>query len=157
MKKIASIPAGHFFAGLFWLAVAILVFVGVAPLPEAEGGVIGPASFPRTLGFSLLILVIFYWVQSRQEEKVEIFGEETGAVSRVVLLLALSYGTVYLWEVVGALPMLILLCAVELKWVEGYPWKKVVPVGLILSAGIWLVFTRFLGVSLPYGILIWLY
>jgi len=58
---------------------------------------------------------------------------------------------------VGALPMLILLCAVELKWVEGYPWKKVVPVGLILSAGIWLVFTRFLGVSLPYGILIWLY
>jgi hypothetical protein len=53
--------------------------------------------------------------------------------------------------------MLILLCLVELKWVEGYGWRKAVPVGFILSAGIWLVFTQLLGVSLPYGILIWLY
>jgi putative tricarboxylic transport membrane protein len=157
MKKIFPIPLGHFFAGLFWLAVAILVFVGIAPLPAAEGGGIGPASFPRILGFSLLGLGLLYWVQSRQEKKVEVFGEEREAVHRVALLLALSYGTASLWEAVGALPVLILLCFVELKWVEGYSWKKAVPVGLILAAGVWLVFTRLLGVSLPYGVLIWLY
>jgi len=157
MKKIFSMPLGHFFAGLFWMAVAVLVFVGIAPLPAAEGGVIGPASFPRVLGFSLLGLVILYWIQSRREATVEIFGEERRVVRRVVLLLALSYGTAFLWEQAGALPMLILLCLVELKWVEGYSWKKAVPVGLILSAGIWLVFTRLLGVSLPYGILIRFY
>ena len=150
-------PPGHFFAGLFWLGVAVLVFVGIASLPAAEGGAIGPASFPRVLGFALLGLVLLYWIQSRQEEEVEIFGEERGAVSKIALLLALSYGIAYLWEQVGALPMLIFLCVVELKWVEGYGWKKAVPVGLILSAGIWLVFTRLLGVSLPYGILIWFY
>ena len=157
MEKIGSIPLSHFFAGLFWLAVAILVFVGIAPLPEAEGGGIGPASFPRTLGISLLILVILYWVGSRKEGKVEFFEAGAGGLGKVALVLAISYGTAYLWEKVGALPMLLLLCLVELRWVEGYGWKKVVPVGVTLAVGIWLVFTRFLGVSLPHGILILLY
>jgi hypothetical protein len=157
MKRIFSIPLAHFFAGLFWLALAVLVFLGIASLPDAEGGAVGPASFPRILGISLLFLVVLYWVQSRKEEKVEFFEGGAGALGKIGLVLFLSYGTAYLWEKAGALPMLLVLCLVELRWVEGYGWKKTVPVGLTLAFGIWLVFTRFLGVSLPHGVLILLY
>ena len=157
MKKIGSSPLGHFFVWLFWMVLAALVFVEIASLPGAEAGAIGPASFPRILGISLLALAGIYWFQSRKEGRVELFEGGSGTLGKVGLILALSFGTAYLWEIVGALPMLLVLCFVELKWVEGYGWKKTVLIGLALALGIWLVFTRFLGVSLPYGVLILLY
>ncbi len=157
MKKILSIPPGYFFAGLFWLILTALVFIGIASLPDAEGGGIGPASFPRVLGVGLLVLAILYWIQSRKEGKIELFEGGARTLGKVGLVLVLSYGTAFFWEPVGALPMLLVLCLVELMWVEGYGWKKAVPMGLVLAFGIWAVFTRFLGVSLPHGVLIWLY
>ena len=69
----------------------------------------------------------------------------------------LAFAAAYLWEMVGALPILLVLSIIELKWLEGYGWIKVVTVSLILSIGVWLVFTVLLGVSLPLGLLLMFY
>jgi hypothetical protein len=72
-------------------------------------------------------------------------------------LSALVLASILLWAPLGALPVLVALSIIELKWIEGFSWPRVLAVGLSLSIGMWAVFTQLLGVNLPLGILLWLY
>jgi len=143
--------------GLFWLGVAVLVFWGIGSLPPAEAGGLGPASFPKLLALSLLGLIVVYWFQSIKDAAISLRNEAGGSVLKAAALLALAYAAAFLWERAGALPVLVVFSVIELRWIEGFAWAKVMAVGMPLSIGMWLIFTQLLGVSLPLGLLMWFY
>lgn len=158
MRKFLPIPLGQFFMGLFWLGLAFLVFRDIASMSDAEGGGMGPASFPKILAVSLTLLVAVYWFQSRMGKTVPVSGPvKTGDALKAACLVLLAFAAAYLWESVGALIILFVLSIVELKWLERFGWKRVAAVTLIVSVGTWLVFTALLGVSLPLGLLLRFY
>lgn len=158
MRKFFPLPLGQFLTGLFWLSIAGLVFREITSLSAAEAGSMGPATFPRILAVSLSVLVALYWLQSREAKTIAFF-ETAGKrdALRAAFLVALAFAAAHLWETVGALPILLVLSLVELRWIERFGWIKVFAVGMVLSVGIWLVFTMLLGVSLPLGLLLWFY
>jgi len=140
------------------LGIAFLVFWGIASLSAAEVGSMGPATFPMVLAVSLSILVILYWIQSRGEAAAPLFEKGKGPDAlRALALVFLAFGAAYLWESLGAPVILLMLSLVELKWIEGFGWKRALAVGVVLPVGTWLVFTALLGVPLPLGLLRWLY
>ncbi len=158
MKLANAIPRGQLLVGLFWIGLAAFVGYGIRKLPPAEPGGLGPATFPKILAVGLLGLVALYWLQSRKAERIPLSKDGTaGRFVKPVCLSALAFISALLWEPVGALPVLVLLSIVELRWVEGFSWPRVLTVGLVLSIGMWAVFTQLLGVSLPLGLLILLY
>lgn len=158
MKLANVIPRGQLLVGLFWIGLAALVVYGIRKLPPAEPGGLGPATFPKILAVGLVGLVALYWLQARKGERIPSEKSGTaGSILKPVCLSALAFIAAMLWEPVGSLPVLVLLSIVELRWIEGFSWPRVLTVGLALSAGMWAVFTQLLGVSLPLGVLIWLY
>jgi hypothetical protein len=158
MRKFLSIPLGQFFMGLFWFGMAFFVFRDIASMSDAEAGGMGPGTYPKILAVGLTLLVFIYWLQSRKKQAAQVSEPvKMGDALKAALLVLLAFAAAYLWDVVGALPILLLLSLIELKWLEGYGWIKTVAVSLILSIGVWLVFTVLLGVSLPLGLLLMFY
>jgi hypothetical protein len=158
MKPAIPVPLGRLLTGLFWTGIAILVLYGTRNLPPGDPGGLGPATFPRILAISLFGLVAIYWIQSRKAASVPFLKSAvTGSVLKSATLSALALASTVLWAPLGALPVLVALSIIELKWIEGFGWPRVLAVGLSLSIGMWVVFTQLLGVSLPLGILLGLY
>lgn len=158
MKPVTPIPLGQLLVGLFWAGMAVLVFFGIKNLPPADPGGLGPATFPKVLAISLVGLVAIYWVQSRRVASISFLkGAASQSVLKSAALSALALASILLWAPLGALPVLVALSIIELKWIEGFSWPRVLAVGLSLSIGMWAVFTQLLGVNLPLGILLWLY
>ena len=158
MRKFIPFPLGQFFMGLFWLGMALLVFWEIVSMSAAEAGSMGPATFPKILAACLTLLVGVYWFQSRKAKAIPFF--ETAKIRDVlkaVFLVVLAFAAAYFWERLGALTILLGLSLIELRWIEGFGWIKVLAVGLVLSVGTWFVFTMLLGVSLPLGLLLWFY
>ena len=158
MRKFLPIPLGQFFMGLFWSGIAFFVFRDIASMSAAEAGGMGPGTYPKILAVCLTLLVFVYWFQLRKKKTVPVSEPaKIGDVLKAVFLVLLAFAAAYLWEIVGALPILLALSLIELKWLEGYGWIKTVVVSLLLSIGVWLVFTVLLGVSLPLGLLMMFY
>lgn len=158
MKLGSAIPPAQLLVGLFWIGLVVLVFYGIRGLPPAEPEGLGPATFPKILAVGLLGLVALYWIQSLKAARIQSSKDDAGgSIFKSICLCALAFITALLWEPVGALPVLVLLGIVELRWIEGFSWPRVLMVGLSLSIGMWAVFTQLLGVSLPLGFLILLY
>ena len=153
-KKCGVFPLPQFLAGLFWLCLAAVVLAGLLSLPKAEEGGIGPRAFPFGLAVLLIVLSVLYLFQSRKQDGVEIFEGETKDIRKMFLLVTLSLCAAFLWEPLGAYPVLLVFCLTELRWIEEYPWKKVIGISALSVATVWLVFTKALGLNLPLGILL---
>lgn len=153
-KKLGSIPLPQVLAGCAWLCLAVLVFVGLSPLPRAEAGAVGPRAFPSGLAVSLIVLSVLYIFQSRKQEGVKLFDGEGRDIFKMFLLVFLSLSAAFFWEELGAFPVLLIFCVAELRWIEDYAWKKVIGLSVLFTAGVWLVFTKALGLNLPLGILL---
>jgi putative tricarboxylic transport membrane protein len=158
MRKLIPLPLGQFIMGLVWLGVAVLVFWETVSMSAAEAGGMGPATFPKILAVSLALLVGVYWFQSRKAKAIPFFeAAKMRDVLKTVFLVVLAFTAAFLWESLGALVILLALSLIELRWIEGFGWVKVLAIGLVLSVGTWFVFTVMLGVSLPLGLLLWFY
>jgi hypothetical protein len=158
MRKLLPMPLGQFFMGLFWFGIAFFVFRDIVSMSDAEAGGMGPGTYPKILAVSLTLLVCVYWFQARKNRAAAV--SEPAKISDAVkaaFLVVLAFAAAFFWEKVGALPILLALSFIELGWLEGFGWKRVVAVGLVLSLGIWLIFSQLLGVSLPLGLLMWFY
>ncbi len=147
-------PRAQGLVGLFWLGLAGLVLWGAAGLSEEPDAAIGPAFFPRALAVALLVLVPLYWLENRRALAVALWegGGRTGG--RMAGLLAAGLLAAWLWEPLGGLPTLFLLCFCELKWVEGRGLGRTLLVAGIITLTVWLTFCRMLGVNLPWGVLL---
>jgi putative tricarboxylic transport membrane protein len=158
MKPANAISLGQLLVGLFWVGLAALVFYGIRSLAPAEPGGLGPATFPKILAVSLSALVALYWFQSWKAAPIPFLKKDGGgSLLKAACLSGLALSAALLWEPVGALPVLVALSLIELRWIEGFSWVRVLCVGLTLSIGMWVVFTQALGVNLPLGILMWFF
>ncbi len=151
-KKVGPVPLPQVLAGCFWLCLATLVLIGISSLHQE--GAVGPVTFPLGLAVSLVGLSILYLFQSRKQEAVKVFEGERRDVLKMALFVCLSLGAAFAWERLGAFPVLLILCLTELRWIEEYPWKKVIWISVMFTTGVWLVFTEALGVNLPLGIML---
>jgi hypothetical protein len=151
-RKRGLVPLPQFLAGCFWLCLAILVLIGISSLHQE--GVVGPVTFPLGLAICLAGLSVIYMFQSRKQKGIELFEGEKRDAFKMAMFVCLSLSAAFAWEKLGAFPVLLILCLTELRWIEGYPWKKVIRISLMFTAGVWLVFTKALGVRLPLGMLI---
>jgi hypothetical protein len=70
------------------------------------------------------------------------------------VLLGLSM--IVLWERLGVVATVLIVSAIELKFLERYSWGKSILVGLLISLITWTIFQVILGVPLPAGIFTWL-
>lgn len=142
---------GDVVAGLF------LILIGIAVINGAMGLRIGtptepqPGFFPFVSATVLIILSLILLIQAFRGSSTGI--QAFGDLWRPVLLtVGLLFYSIVL-DPLGYVIATIILSAVILRVLDTRTWWKVAAVSLVLSIGSYILFDRFLGVTLPRGIL----
>lgn len=141
---------------LIWIVVAGLIGF-TRGLPYIQEGAPGPRFMPVVLAVSLGILNVLYFADvffSKRAKPLIMPNLSELAGPAAYVLLGLSM--IVLWERLGVVATVLLVSAVELKFMERYPWGKSILVGLLISLTTWIIFQFILGVPLPAGIFAWL-
>ena len=143
------------------VAGVVLVLLAAVMLREAfsvEVGrdlVRGPRLFPAVITVVFAVLAVAYLVQQvvalvrRSDTGVEGLGDVPKVVAMVVLLVV--YGLVL--EPLGYVLSTFVLFVAGSFLLGSRAWKRDLVVGVCLSLGIYLVFTRGLAVHLPQGVI----
>lgn len=108
----------------------------------------GPMSgfYPVIIGTVLLLVSLLAIVESFKEEKPDLPAKDWLVPLAVVMILAATY-------VIGLIASLLVFLVVWIRWVEKFPWKTTI-LTTILVGGIAVgVFSIWLGVPFPKGLL----
>jgi putative tricarboxylic transport membrane protein len=146
MKKISL------FITLFFMALSILFFFIARRYPPGAGGTTGPGFFPMILSGIVFLLAVLLLLKIRKEsgEPVHLFSKKNATVF-LSLLITVLY--VVLMSVVG-FPIATLLYLFGLMmFFQVKSWKILIGVPFLTTAILYGVFTRFLSVQFPRGIL----
>ncbi|MCX5837534.1 MAG: tripartite tricarboxylate transporter TctB family protein [Deltaproteobacteria bacterium] len=141
---------------LIWILVAGLIGF-TRGLPYIQEGAPGPRFMPVVLAVCLGILNVLYFADlffSKRTKPLIMPSLSELAGPAAYVLLGLSM--IVLWERLGVVVTVLLVSAIELKFMERYPWRKSILVGLLISLTTWIIFQFILGVPLPAGIFAWL-
>jgi putative tricarboxylic transport membrane protein len=141
---------------LIWILVAGLIGF-TRGLPYIQEGAPGPRFMPVVLAVCLGILNVLYFADlffSKRAKTLIMPSMSELAGPAAYVLLGLSM--IILWERLGVVATVLLVSAIELKFMERYPWGKSILVGLLISLTTWIIFQFILGVPLPAGIFAWL-
>ena len=141
---------------LIWILVAGLIGF-TRDLPYIQEGAPGPRFMPVVLAVCLGILNVLYLADlffSKRAKPLIMPSLSELAGPAAYVLLGLSM--IVLWERLGVVATVLLVSAIELKFMERYPWGKSILVGLLISLTTWIIFQFILGVPLPAGIFAWL-
>lgn len=142
----AEVVAGALLAGVggFFLS-----FGWRLPPPD-EPGVPGPGTAPILLGAIILLcgaasaLVGFL---KADRDSLDLGGAKQGlALGGLILATAL-------FEPAGFMLSTFLFLASGFILLGGADWRRALPAAALVSGGLWLVFTKLLGVGLPYGVI----
>jgi hypothetical protein len=146
MKKLSRIIAGAM------ILLGSYVIIVAKDYPPTSNGVLGPGFFPILLGIllialsSLAILVSFV---SKEEETI-VFGEGT---QRVLITSAIVLGYLAGVAILGFLLSTPLFLIIIMRYFQVPKWSTVLLVSFTTTAILYVVFLKFLSVSLPSGIL----
>lgn len=130
--------------GLFFLRASM----GLPP-PE-EPGVPGPGTVPMILGGFITFGALVLLVQSLLREKSERL-QSTG-FKPLFALASLIVGAA-IFEPAGFLLSTFLFLSAGFTVLGEADWRKALPAAALMSTLLWLVFTKLLGVGLPYGLI----
>ena len=140
-------------AGLLLLGVA---FSGMALWKYTYWGPTGPGSgfLPFWLGLAMAVLAAGLLLGTRRagEPGARWFPEGVG-LRRLAIVLGVAAGLVALLKVVGMAVGTVLFLVVILRMVEGMAWRTVLAISLGAAAFNYLVFTYWLRVPFPVGVL----
>jgi len=140
--------------GLIIWAIVGMIFLATIGMPIYTEKSPGPRFLPVIVGVSLGILTILYWVTSYRKPKQRVKFPDIGELVRPAGFIAISFLTVILWERFGAVLTVMIVCILELKFLERYSWIRSVLVALIISLFAWGLFHQVLGIELSKGVLI---
>jgi hypothetical protein len=146
MKKLSRIIAGAM------ILLGSYVIIVAKDYPPTSNGVLGPGFFPILLGIllialsSLAILVSFV---SKEEETI-VFGEGT---QRVIITSGIVLGYLVGVATLGFLLSTPLFLIIIMRYFHVPKWSTVLLVSFTTTAILYVVFLKFLSVSLPSGIL----
>lgn len=141
---------------LIWIVVAGLIGF-TRGLPYIQEGAPGPRFMPVMLAVVLGILNVLYFADlffSKRARPLNMPSLSELAGPAAYVLLGLSM--IVLWERLGVVATVLLVSAIELKFMERHPWGKSILVGLLISLTTWIIFQIILGVPLPAGFFAWL-
>jgi putative tricarboxylic transport membrane protein len=138
-------------AGLLLIATGgFFLTFGLRLPPPEEAGVPGPGSAPVALGAVILLCGIAIGVgglRAADREAVELGGRKQG-----IALLSLVLAAV-LFEPAGFMLATFLFLAAGFVWLGHADWRRGVPAAAVVAVSLWLIFTKLLGVGLPYGLI----
>lgn len=146
---VAIALAGVFFAALSWRLP-----------PSLDPAAPGPAMAPGVLGLMLVALGTAIaatallkrpaTVSSHVEDAAE---AEPGGTGKIAISAVLLLGCVVAFEPAGFIPSTFVFLLAGFRLLGGATWRFAAIASALTVAGLWLFFTRLLGVGLPSGIL----
>jgi hypothetical protein len=114
----------------------------------------GPAFLPFWLGLIMAVLAALLLVQAiRTDDPGEEWLPRGDSLRRLVLVLAATIALVALLQVVGMIVGTVLFLIVVVRFLDRHPWPLTIAVALAVAAVNFLVFTYWLRVPLPVGVL----
>jgi putative tricarboxylic transport membrane protein len=142
---------GDIAASFFLMIVGIMVIVGAIRLQLGTPGEPQPGFFPFVSATVLIILSLILLIEAFRGTSSGIapFGQ---LWRPVLLILGLLFYSIVL-DPLGYVISTVMLSAVVLRVLDARTWWKIAAVSLVLSIGTYILFDRFLGVTLPHGIL----
>ncbi|OYU50617.1 MAG: hypothetical protein CFE31_03480 [Rhizobiales bacterium PAR1] len=138
-------------AGLLLIVTGgFFLYFGLKLPPPEEAGVPGPGSAPIALGAIILLCgaaIAIGGLRAADREAVELGGQKQG-----IALFSLVLGTA-LFEPAGFMLSTFLFLCSGFIWLGGADWRRAIPAAAIVAVSLWLIFTKLLGVGLPYGLI----
>jgi putative tricarboxylic transport membrane protein len=114
----------------------------------------GPAFLPFWLGLVMAVLATMLLVGAvRSTDPGEPWLPGGAGLRRLALVLGLTTALVALLNVVGMVIGTVLFLVALMRWLDRQPWRVTLPVALAVAGMNYLVFTRWLRVPLPVGVL----
>jgi hypothetical protein len=118
--------------------------------PPDEPGIPGPGSLPIAL--ALVILICGFWVVYDALRRIDRAGLDIGGTKQAVALAGLVLATAF-FEAAGFMLATFLFLSAGFVLLGDARWRRAIPAAAVVSAGLWLIFTKLLGVGLPYGLI----
>lgn len=135
---------------IFLIALAIMYIIAAIRLPNYPYIPVDSEAVPITLGIILIILSIFLFFQKDNHDKKKLPKKDVTAILTVVGLI-LAY--IMLLEFLGFFLSTALFLFVN-TWIMGYrKWLSNLITSIAIPLFIYLLFTQFLDIVLPRGIL----
>ncbi|MCC8189222.1 MAG: tripartite tricarboxylate transporter TctB family protein [Planctomycetes bacterium] len=146
MKKIATIISVAF------MALAIGIFCIARTYPGQSNGAPGPGFFPMILSVIVFLLAAILLVSLRKErgDPVQVFTKKNATV---FLTLVITVAYVVLIRLVGFPPATVLFLLGLMVFFQVKSWKVLVGVPVLATWILYSVFTQFLSVQFPKGML----
>lgn len=136
-------------AGLLLLGLGLgFVLMSLRLPPPEEAGVPGPGSVPMLLGAVVAACGFILAGQALLARSGEALA--LAEPRQMIALAGLVLGAA-LFEPAGFLLATFVLLASGFVFLGGAGWRGAVPSAALVSGALWLLFTKLLGVGLPYG------
>lgn len=131
---------------IFIIVGIISVFTGLTKHKFWIEKVPGGGFMPVVIGTLLIILSSLIVLKKDQKAKVKLSKKELIPIIAMVILLILT-------KVIGLLPSLLIIVLGMLRFVENYSWKNSIIISVVLMSIIYAVFSLWLKVPFPRGII----
>jgi putative tricarboxylic transport membrane protein len=141
-------------SGLILLAVAAVAWIAAGSLPFGTLHQPGAGLFPKSLAILLWGLALALWFRGLGAEAVvdaRLWPDRAGLL-RVAIMCATLVAYVLALETAGYLLATAGMFLILLRWVGRRPWSTTILTAGLAAAASYLVFARWLMVSLPAGI-----
>lgn len=142
----AEVLAGALLAGIG----GFFLYFGWRLPPPDEPGVPGPGTVPMLLGAIIVLCGISTALPGflkADRDHLDLGGAKQG-IALAGLILATA-----LFEPAGFMLSTFVFLSSGFILLGGADWKRALPAAALVSGGLWIVFTKLLGVGLPYGVI----
>lgn len=152
--RLAGLRSRDAAGGLVLLALAAAAWLAAGELPFGTLQRPGPGLLPRSLAVLIGGLALLLVLRSASGAAASLAGlwPDRGGVRRIAILLAALLTYALALEPVGYLLTTAATFLILLRWVSGRSWPATVTGAVLAAAGSYLLFARWLMVSLPPGL-----
>jgi putative tricarboxylic transport membrane protein len=153
-RHFGEVAAGLCLAASGAVITTLARRMGAGPDPSAPGPGVAPSALG--IGLVLLGLVIALTAALRAPAPAPAGGlstEEPGGTRKLVIAALLLAGCVILFEPAGFMLATFVFLLLGFTLLGEASWRTAAPAAAIAAGGLWLFFTKLLGVGLPYGLI----
>lgn len=144
--------------GLFLIVFACAVLIHVQGFPQLENGYPGPALFPEVLSVLFIFCGIGLIIQGvRKREKIlkfDLSSISSGGWLNIVFVLGTVLCYIFFAEFLGFLIFSFVILMILMKWLKVKTLPSLI-MSVVVTLGIYLLFSKILLVPLPWGLWGW--
>ncbi len=146
-------------AGLLLAACGAFFALASSRLPSApDPSTPGPAAAPGALGVALVLLglaiaAVALGRRPAIESSTAAAGAEPGSGRKLAIAAGLLVACVVAFEPGGFMLSTFVFLLAGFTLLGGADWRAAAPAAAFAAGGLWLFFTKLLGVGLPYGLI----